>query len=991
MASFFRALPRFCNGNDKENVPLPTAPPVAKNPAVSTREDSSKTVDAADKDTDKFDDDGSVSSTDEMIKDALAASAAKRSSQPSTFSSSDEYFSDDDFVDEDVSLANLGDVTMTPTDAACISRPQTKYPLTKRSKMVLPTAKAKKSRKVIPKENQKRAASKPKKSAVPAPKTPSPPPTTTAPTPKLPPTTPTPTTNAAALVSPPTTGRSAIAKATAKKKKEKSSRQPPVKKGSRIKTRRSQIFHMLEPHQQACLPREHPNYHNYYGDVIRKSVGPKPSYDIRLDIFRGNDDETVARGIRRSCFTTVKRGEDEVALDRKYANKEMEAEANDELEKTDKGEINSEKAFVKLSSAEIKEAKTFTHEFLNKKKQPIQWRILPDAEDITGCEFTPLLRESIDEGPTLKEDVAWALQHLPMDEFFLKYVWPDMDGMAARLDQYYQDARAKYYKTVAGRRITFHDANNKDPDWKLKQFVLLTIKGASVHGKGIGEFWLAGKLSEGSVLEGADFGKYMDVNTYRAIADALPFMWGDESLWYKDRRDVPWQIFTPFIEAWNNKQKALMSGYNMLIMDETFIAWCPKTTKLGGLPNYSYEPRKPKGLGTMLKDIAEAVIGVLLYTDPSMAPSVQDKKKFSNRLSQSPDAVSNAVHAPHVAEVLRQVYYTDLHKQKNPFVGGDAWFGSVAACLALKLEKVEDEDGTNKPMDINSAFVVKNNTSCFPRGPLHAVLKARYPKRMIGHWVVFTTEIKGVSLIAMAYAWSNNDIAYMISTFGNTSACKDDYISNEKNTAFDGLNDTKTCERPDVYDVLFKFLPAIDSINNTRQYGLQLETNWPTKNCWTKLLVAFMGHSVVNHQRLLAYQYPCVPGKDMTVVDMATSISCGALLKTIRRKILPRSLQTNVASLPLKRLADNNGLSSKQLTKKQRDAGRSVGTAKQNTCFICKKYHSKCSWTSGCCVKCGTVVCMKDRGRPMSCTWNIRCNGIKQTVFPVTSRAPDYK
>ena len=66
----------------------------------------------------------------------------------------------------------------------------------------------------------------------------------------------------------------------------------------------------------------------------------------------------------------------------------------------------------------------------------------------------------------------------------------------------------------------------------------------------------------------------------------------------------------------------------MLIMDETFIAWCPKMTKLGGLPNYSYEPREPKGLGTMLKDIAEAVIGILLYTDPYMAPSGQDKKKL---------------------------------------------------------------------------------------------------------------------------------------------------------------------------------------------------------------------------------------------------------------------------------------------------------------------------------------------------------------------------
>jgi len=389
---------------------------------------------------------------------------------------------------------------------------------------------------------------------------------------------------------------------------------------------------------------------------------------------------------------------------------------------------------------------------------------------------------------------------------------------------------------VKGRSIKFHDAANEDPDWKMKQFVLLTVKGATVHGRGCGEFWIAGKLCDNSTLEGADFGKYMDVNMYHAIADALPYMWGDQSLWYKDRRDVPWQIFTPFLDAWNAKQKSLLSEFSIAIMDETFIAWCPKTTKLGGLPNYSYEPRKPKGLGTMLKDMAEAIIGLMLFMDPCMAPSVQDKKKFSNRLSQSPDAVANAVHAPHVAEVLRQVYYAGLHKQKHRFCGGDAWFGSVAACLALKLEEVEDEDGNMVPLDIDSAFVVKNNTSCFPRGPLHSLLKARYPKRMMGHWVVFKATIKGVHFRAMAYAWSNNDIAYILSTFGNTSPCRDDYISNEANTAYDGVNDTKTCPRPDIYDILFRLLPAIDGINNVRQYGLQLEGSWPTKSCWTKLL-----------------------------------------------------------------------------------------------------------------------------------------------------------
>ena len=123
----------------------------------------------------------------------------------------------------------------------------------------------------------------------------------------------------------------------------------------------------------------------------------------------------------------------------------MEAEANDLSEKTDRGEMLSEKEFVKLSKDELKAAKTFTHEFANKKKTLVQWTILSDTEDITGCEFTPLLREAIDDGLSLNPEVEWALQHMPIDEFFLKYVWPDMDGMAARMDRYYEDSRAKYF------------------------------------------------------------------------------------------------------------------------------------------------------------------------------------------------------------------------------------------------------------------------------------------------------------------------------------------------------------------------------------------------------------------------------------------------------------------------------------------------------------------------------------------------------------------
>jgi len=97
---------------------------------------------------------------------------------------------------------------------------------------------------------------------------------------------------------------------------------------------------------------------------------------------------------------------------------------------------------------------------------------------------------------------------------------------------------------------------------------------------------------------------------------------------------------------------------------------------------------------------------------------------------------------------------------------------------------------------------MKNNTRLFPRGPLYAVLRARYPTPMAGHWVVFKTVIKGVNLLAIAYAWSNKDVAYMVLTMGNTNSGPQNYICFDTNTGYDN-NDTKQYPCPHIVDFLF--------------------------------------------------------------------------------------------------------------------------------------------------------------------------------------------
>jgi len=87
----------------------------------------------------------------------------------------------------------------------------------------------------------------------------------------------------------------------------------------------------------------------------------------------------------------------------------------------------------------------------------------------------------------------------------------------------------------------------------------------------------------------------------------------------------------------------------------------------------------------------------------------------------------------------------------------------------------------------------------------------------------------------------------------------------------------------------------------------------------------------------------------------------------------------------------------KKVASKQKDK-RSVGSSKQQTCYVCKKCSSKYAWSTGACPKCGTCLCLNVKKRDHSCLEehlnsgdpNVRCNGTKRVRFPKASRADDY-
>ena len=152
--------------------------------------------------------------------------------------------------------------------------------------------------------------------------------------------------------------------------------------------------------------------------------------------------------------------------------------------------------------------------------------------------------------------------------------------------------------------------------------------------------------------------------------------------------------------------------------------------------------------------------------------------------------------------MAREVSAEVLHQAKNSnvieggWVGGDAWFGSIASCVELK-----------HMLSLYSTFIIKQNVNFFLMKLLHSILLVHHGTHLARHWVVITTTIAEVDLYATAYAWLSKGVAYMVSTCGKT-------VQHEKAS---------------VTHFLHEFLPLIDEHNKARQNALALKKCWLTK------------------------------------------------------------------------------------------------------------------------------------------------------------------
>ena len=772
--------------------------------------------------------------------------------------------------------------------------------------------------------------------------------------------------------------RSPVGTTTARMKKIKKT-QTKIKLGCRIYSTRKSLFlcGLLNENQQNAI-RSFPQNFRLHGTV--KSGKGTSGYNVEYDLFPAGD--KLCRGVLRNRMTTLKEGEEEIEQpDSIEAMAEIQEEEEERKKKLSTYHQSIE-SFKSLSQDEMMTAKLFELRYGNGNNDILEWEILPDnvhiTEDNDHMEWPDDLQ--------MKKDIQFDDNSKLTDIFFHEF-FPCITGHAKLIDDFHSDARSPFYQTVQDEKIVFHrEEEGEDPDWVVKQCYLLMIAAVTEAEIGVENLWKRGE--SGGRHKHPDFGQYVPKNVFKAFTSAAAFAFCEKKWWYTDKRDRDWDIFTPVLESFNEKRRALFHSV-LLMLDESMSAWKPKTSKTGGLPNLTNEPRKPVDLGSQLRNAVECFTGVLAYQDVVMGPEKQRKKKYyysdvEAMLRETTSLPKKEEMSAHTAEVLRQVEGAGL--PVGGWVGGDAWFGSVMTAVELR-----------KRLGVHSTFIVKNNKNYFPMEVLHSVLKARHGSHPAGHWVVMRAVVSHVPVIAIAYAWSQKGVSYFISTCGKTTPSPHKYEAKFEddwgNTSF------REIPRPDILHVLYEYVPLIDEHNKSRQSILAMEKRWQTRNPWFRLITTMVGMSVVvDMYQLYRHQKIKIDGWTPQEVDALriirfTDLICGNLRpwKYQHRK----SVQQGEKPV-LERICDKDGNTTAEPTSWQRDnRNNSVGNPITHHCFICRRYLTDKGTTvydrktSHWCRDCHMPLCEKSRvgldgGRDISCVDEHCCS--EEEVFACSGR-----
>jgi hypothetical protein len=347
-----------------------------------------------------------------------------------------------------------------------------------------------------------------------------------------------------------------------------------------------------------------------------------------------------------------------------------------------------------------------------------------------------------------------------------------------------------------------------------------------------------------------------------------------------------------------------------ICIDEIMSAWKSKTTTTGHLPNITFEPRKPKDMGTMFKAIACGRSGVMRGLEICESGEAMAAKKY---FEDSKAWTSAGNKSTACTRRLADLTPAGSH------IHGDSWFGCVQTAVELK------KDGRD------FSCIVKGKSSLFCKDEL--IKRGKELKR--GEWVCAETEINGVKLIAVVYRFSHKrqnktddsetkGLNLFLTTAGFTTPGELHHAHWVDENDCAQMTPLPRCA---ALSVFFNAFPAVDKHDHARQSKLAVEEAWLTRDPWFRLHTTFTGICMVDLWKIcmeLQLIEPAEASADHVTVREFVDQFTGAYLRPAEE-----NLKCQTCSFG-QRETDNSG--SSKSGKKAKTSSYSVRYA----CMICK-------------------------------------------------------
>ena len=192
--------------------------------------------------------------------------------------------------------------------------------------------------------------------------------------------------------------------------------------------------------------------------------------------------------------------------------------------------------------------------------------------------------------------------------------------------------------TKANRAIqNFNESNSRSkpvPFFTHAEFLrgIAVLIGAVCYSSSGNQLWKKPSLDSSddfvTIEPCAEFYKWMSKFRFKEFRMFLPSIYEDES---KKGTD-PWWKFIGGVEQFNLNRLKYVASSNHIALDELMMAWRPRKTKTGGLPNITFIFRKPEPLGTEFKCSTCAACNVMLFMELQRGKDEMKKQKYNNDL-----------------------------------------------------------------------------------------------------------------------------------------------------------------------------------------------------------------------------------------------------------------------------------------------------------------------------------------------------------------------